>query len=1248
MKKGLLGRKQRNDEINKQFARQPVPVNTESVDEIIQFMNSNVIGDVEEEEVVEEQKASLDTLISPQPASKPPRLSRDSVPRMGELNTFQQQQIENQLAIVDVRHNDEEVVLLPLDAVEQRDLILDQLDEIINERYGNVLREIIGNNQDERERNRLIAIYKSLSGYDRLVDSDELLRVMSIEQLQTKIDIHFNTYVTWLKTRTNNYIQQYFQFATPKIQEIILALNHFPTAFFVNPDQPDILGNRTMLNFKQITFFVCYIALLCIIIILYFIASLIKFINDVDTMFGIIVEIATENEDIRNLRNEYRTRACMTGLGLLEYTLRCIDVTRILKLMFSKVGIIPTIAIMCICIYVFRSQSPVFNWIYVVFFKVLRIVVESVPTLNRTAESTKGALLLFFDTQIRGVNQVAYEKFTPRVKTLVDTAIYVSNTTGVLLDEAKDFVNNTFTLVPLLCANLTEQVVNANYTDLSIRAASGTRDAVGNKAEAATQQISSTIVTGVTSVSDLVLDIATSGIEDGIDTFYLVAGVIKDYSVFWASLVIDKDPELTEIVEGNQGAEVVTDDINIEIITKEQVIARLRDETEGDKSILKDESSIWLEVFQEAAIAGDVILHSPNVNKEHTYIISDNRFSKIPKLILANQITVDPRSFTTQTVVDNRLTTDNVETKENVETDALTVDVVKYSYVGDGRTSTKNDYLEPEGQMVQYKKEAKVILDDIKLFNDIDFNSIIIPLMKDRYGESSVNNVSLEKVPFDPPQNNAAKEIIYYAGSMVLKIMLPEITIEELQTDLARARTAINNIYGDSKIVLKKSILAIHDTTKYVLTTDREGLKNKLKKRAEDIKSATADQVRLTLVEYENVIKVAVVVVAGTAILYVAPAAVGLTATILPPLYTTSVAGLQLVGSMGYHSGRAIGYGGYVAVNNVFYPTARAAVYMLSRLLGNFIGNTIRINPDMTVTTTNEVTNFIFGNGAMWLPLDQSIGPAIQTVSEHSAMVVRGVSEVGEVLTPFVRHNVDELARLIYRNPDTVGAFATLTAAATASKLVGDAINDAKKNPEHNTKLLRGSVEKELLTPEPSPRSSDVSVLETPDFMDPWYNGLSSVQKDELNFEYDKYIKTLSKAEKEAIDFKEDYRQYLIDNKKATKEAMDRDRLTAKFIIMKQIQYRINKEAEAEAEAAMNDATKINQPAQPETKTNSEERKSLIDTVSNYFTTSRGGSKKKRKGSAKKSTRKHNKKSGKKGKPSKRKMSNKKRRHTRR
>ena len=1247
MRKTLMERRKRDAEINEQFGRVPAPVNTESVDDIIRFLNNNVIGHVEEETAlvpageniaedfsVEAQKVALDTLVSPAPASKAPRLFRGSVPLMGEMPRFQaEHQIEEPRLDVLVEEPIQHSGEMALQAFNvAQDEFLGRLNAMVEERYGNVLREIIENNNDEREKNRLIAIYKSLSRYESLRDTDEFLHTLPINVLQERINHQFNTYVTWLKTRTNTYIQQYFQFATPKIREIILTLNQFPAAFFVDPDQADMLGNRSStLNFKQITFFVCYIALLCILLILYFIAGLIKFINDVDTMFGILVEIATETQDIRELRNEYRTRACMTGLGLLEYTLRCINVNHILKLMLSKVGIIPTIAIMCICIYVFRSQSPIFNWICVVVFNVLRIIVDNTPTTTPAAGATKRAIILFIDTQIHGVNQVAYENSPSKVQNLVDTAVYVTNTTSVFLDEAKDFVNNTMTVVPLLCANLTEQVVNANFTDISIRTVNDTANVVRDNLHDITEQISGIIETSVTGASEAIVDISTRVLEQGLGGLFLGMSVINEYSLFWASLVIEE--------EEDNGA-----------INREEVIPRLKEEVGEHNILLHDESSMWLSIFQETAEAGDNILHSKQVNGNHIPFISE-KFSKISKIpIPANQITIDPRSFTTQTVVDDRFIKYDVGPDEN---DAYTVDHVKSGYVGDGRTSVTNDHYGPEDQMVPYKQEAKVILDKIRLFDEIDFNSIIIPLMKDRYGDDSTENmVSLEKVPFEPPSNNAMKDAIHYVGGIVLKIALPETSITELQTDLLNARNAINNIYVDSKIILKKTILTVHGTTEQFLSFNQKEMIDKLNARANAIKSATAEQVHTTLVHYNTVIKVSVVVVAGTAILYVAPAAVGLAATILPPLYTTSMAGLQLVGSMGYHGGRAIGHGGYVAVNNVFYPTARAAVYMLSRVLGSLIiGNTVRINPDtMAVITTNEVTNFIFGNGAMWLPLDQSIGPALQVVTENAALVAQTANEISGVVTPFVRHNVNELASLIASNPTTIGAFATLTAAATTSTIVGNAIIEAKRNPVSNTSHLRRREDIILLdTPQNSPRSSYVDDLETTDFMDPWWNGLSSTQKDELNIEYGKYIKRLSNGEKEALDFKEDYRQYLITNNKATKEAMDRDRLTAKYIIMKQIQNRINKEAEAETEAAMNDATKINRPAQPETKTNSEERSSLIGAVSNFFTTpKRGGSKKKRKGTAKKSTRRYKKKSGKKGKSSKRKGSNKKRRHTRR
>jgi hypothetical protein len=1249
-------RKQRDDEINEQFASQPASVNTESVDDIIRFLNNNVIGhveeetaivlrgdDIEEQPSVKKQKAALDKLVSPQPASKPPRLSRDSVPRMGEMNTFQVEEEQEQEPVRGLLNDELEapnpeavVVLEEFDNV--RDAFLNQLNRILDNRVNSVLDEVMKNVAEEAKQRRLRAIYKSLTGID-------LLETLDTETLQERVNIQLNTNVTWLKTRMNNYILQYFEFAVPKINDIIQALKQFPAAFFVNPDQYDFdisgRGTRT-LNFKQITFFVCYIALLCIIIFLYLITGLIKFINDVDTMLGITIEILTENEDIRNLRNEYRARACMTGLGLIEYTLRCINVNHILKLMFSKVGIIPTIAIMCICIYVFRSQSPFFNWIYVLFFKVLRIIIQTFPAADTTAEITKKTVIVFIDTQIYGIDQVAYESSPQRVRDVVDTAIYVSNTTSILVSDAKEFVNNTMDLVPLLCANLTEQVVNANYTDLSIRAASGTVGVINSGIEETAEIVSKNVGDSVVGASNLMVDIGTTALDHGLGALYAGMTIIQDYSIYWGSLVIDK--EETDVDED---------------ITKDEIISRLREDTQTD-NIFQDEAAMWLSVFHETALAGDFLLHSQDLNKEHTPFISD-KFSKIPNPIIANQITVNPRSLITQTLADENLLKAEHD-EQNVIVDNAKSDIMRFG------TSTDNDHEERNDQIAVIEDKnstikAKDVLDKSQFIDDIDFNSIIIPLIKDRYGEEPVRECSLEKVPIDPPQNNVAKEIIHYAGSMVLKIMLPEITIEELQTDLANARAAINNIYTDTKIVVKKTILHAHDTSSYVLTMKQGELRDQLIARAKAIKSATKDTVSQTLTEYNGIVKVAVVVVAGTTILYVAPAAVGLAATILPPLYTTSMAGLQLVGSMGYYGGRAVGYGSYVAVNNVFYPTARAAVYMLSRLLGSFVGNTIRMNPDTRVlTVTNEFTNFIFGNGAMWLPLDQSIGPALQTVSEHSAMVVRGVSEVGEVLTPFVRHNVKELASLIYHNPNTVGAFATLTAAATSSAAVANAIIEAKKNPESNTSHLRGIENKTtsediilLNTPQNSPRSSGVDNL-----MERWFNGLSEQERNQLNAEYDN--RQLTQGEKDAEDFKEEYRQYSIGRKGIsgkiiTKEDIDRDRQLDKLTYMSVMKDRMDKEG-----VGMKiDETIIDRQRQP---MNSKERARISEeekgaaaadegflgrvskSVSGMF--GRGGSKKKRKGSAKKSTRKHNKKSGKKGKSHKRKGSNKKRRHTRR
>jgi hypothetical protein len=1198
-----------------------VPVNTESVEDIINFLNNNIIGEQERQVVlpgqvvptIQEQKAALNQLVSPQPASRVSRVSRGDVPSIGYNNTIQAAAHNDEdelVAIENIQHNEEALVAIEentphneeqaLVDLEDFDLaknaFIQQLGILMDNRLKSVedmIEQIKEDGDVAKERAKLIAIYESLTAI-------KLSDTLEIEVLRERVKIQLNTYVTWLKTRMNNYILDYFTFATPKIQEILKILEYLPSTFFTDPDNIDMLGNSsTSLNFKQVSYFVCYIALLCILLMLYLVAGLMKFINDIDTMLGITLEIMSENQDIRELRHEYRKQACMTGLGLIEYTLRCINVNHILKFMFSRVGIIPTISIMCICIYVFRNQSLFFNKIYILFFQVLRIVVQTIPTSNSTAEVTKKTVIIFIDTQIYGVEKVAYDRSPQQIKDAIDTVNYVTNSTSSLIGEAKDFVNNTMILVPLLCANLTEQVVNANYTDVSINTARGTSDILTTTVEDITEQVSSVIKTSVIDTSNIVVNIAEGGLEKGLEALFVGMSVINDYSIYWASLVIEEEEDGSKL-------------------NSDEIIQRLKEEIDDTQEIIfQDEAGLWLSVFHETALVGDSLLHTSSLTKEHTSFISD-RFSKIPNPILNNQITVNPRSLITRT--DEQILLGELEyPQQNVIVDNSYPDVIRKG------TLTENDFEEPPGQMVPYEKTAKSVLD-----KTIEFNSVILPLMKERYGKEIVNednSTSLERVSFEPPPNDKLKKMIHVAGGIVLKVIMPETTLEQLQRDIADARDAINNLYGESKVVLKTTILKINEASTYVLSLNKDKLKNELAQRAKDIKDANGELVSQTLIQYNGFIKVAVVVVAGTTILYVAPAGLGLAATILPPLYSTSVAGLQLVGSMGYYSASSVARGGYVMVNNVFYPTARAAVYMLSRLLGIFIGNTVRINPQtLTVTTTNEVTNFIFGNGAMWLPLDQSIGPIVETVYENSALVAQGASEIGEVLVPFVRHNINEFASVIAQKPNTIGAFSTLTVAATSSALVGQALNEAKNNPESNSNHLRKEPE----------------ILDTSAFMDPWYNSLTEPEKVQLDSEYNYYIRDLTPEEKQKLDFKEDYRQWLIEHKKKTEEEMARDRLTEKYVIMKKIQKEMNKQ-----ENRMMAAETITKSEEDAMKADETVFGRVSKSVSGLFGRG-GGSKKKRKGSAKKSTRRHKKKSGKKGKSNKKKRSNKKRRHTRR
>jgi hypothetical protein len=478
-------------------------------------------------------------------------------------------------------------------------------------------------------------------------------------------------------------------------------LNKFPNAFFEDPDnyELDILGRgESHINLKQITFFVGYIAFLCILLFIYLITSLIKFINDVDTMFGITIETLTEDEDILKLRNEYRRKACITGLGLIEYTLRCINISAILKLLFSKFGILTTISIMCICICVFRSYSPFFNWMYVLIFKVLRVIVEITPVRDTSSYFGKQSVVVFIDSQIYGVTNTAYNSAPQSVKVAVDALSYAANTTGMIVKDTNDIVNKTIELVPLLCANLTEQVVNANYTDLSMR----TQDIVETGLDNAADIVSKVIEQNIVGVSNLFVDLTTSAIDTGLGAVFVGLSVIQDYSIYWGSVVIEDTEEVIETIRENVAE--VDDVVKFQNTNKFQ-----------------NEADMWLSILLETAKSGDILLHSPIVNSEvgkygkHMSVIA-NKMYNIPDPIPHNQLTINPRSLLTQ--VDTRVL-ENMERGIQSPPRVSQTDIdfsEKYKTRG---TSIYNDYVGKNDQIALREDVLREVSEEQALARDI-------------------------------------------------------------------------------------------------------------------------------------------------------------------------------------------------------------------------------------------------------------------------------------------------------------------------------------------------------------------------------------------------------------------------------------------------------------------------------------------------------------------------------------------------
>jgi len=1230
MKKRLL---EQTGYIRNSVVSNPIPlVNTDSPGEIAEFLHNNIIGDGVGNIMRTSEKKALSQLVfvSPSPASRAPRSQGisdsfvlptliDEVPEPPKnvevaLYVQNDSDIEEARQLVVSEFNDR------ISSLE--DVVRKTLEKITENQTQGMERE-----NENKEREKLRAIYKSLFGFEASPSLDNTT-------LRDRINNQFTTNVTWLKTKINDDINQYFTFATPKIREILSILSKFPAEFLEKPDsyELDLIGRgERNINFKQVVFFIGYLAFLCILLFIGLIATIIKFFNYVDIIIGSTVEGLNEDRDVLEMRNKYREAVGVIGIGIIEYTMRCINIVTILKCMFSRCGILVTIGIMGIFIYLCRSSSSAFNWVYILIFKVLRIIVEYVPAGDTYSYFGKKSITVFIDSQITNVSNAVYNA-SPQVRAVQDTINFVTNTTGPILDNTKEFVNITMTAVPLITAGIINNVVNANLTEVS----QVTQTAVNSVVSNAASIVSKVAEDNIVGVSNFFVDITASAIDTGLGGVFLGLSVMQDYAILFAATTIENGDDVGVVEDNVEVVETLREDVNDFQNTDE----------------FKNERDIMLSIVLETLSAGDSLLHSSigtdKIGKysKHMYFIAE-KMSAIPAIVPHNQLTINPRSLLTQT--DTGLL-ENIErgyqsSPQISDSEQL---LIKFKPMG---TSIDNVYDEKSGQMIipgnatqdvitgNATQDAVTILtklEDIGINNNT-YNSVILPLAKERYGNGYGE---LTKFSLEPIDNPNVMSMINITGSMVLKCILPPEDIDNIIVLQKAASRAINEVIDGSRFVIKKGLLYTIDRTGEVLAIGREGLSNKVREKANTIKESNAQTISNVLTRYEDLIKVSVIIVGGTAILYVAPAASGFISTLLPPLYTASVTGLQLVGSMGYYTGRAVGYAAYAGVNNVFYPTLRASVYMLSQLLGrNLIGNSYLINRD-SVVVSNEFTKFIFGNAAMWLPLDQSMAPLMQTVSENYALVARAAYEIEDTLSPFVRHNMYALAKTIQENPNVVNAFGVTSVAIASSTAVGIAINDAKRSSvssENFRGTRRRNLDKEILdTPQGTPRNSSIAEQYT-DSLQSWYNTLPPAEQKSLLAEYEN--RTLTPGEKIVEDFNEDYRMYTVgrpnaDGKIITEVDAELDRITTKLRYIKQIYDRRKKEEE--------DMQKNEQPKQPPIQQPS---KSITDRFSDLF---KGGYKKTRRRRVKKSTRKGNKKSGKKGKSNKKRHSNKKRKYSRR
>jgi hypothetical protein len=876
-----------------------------------------------------------------------------------------------------------EIINSPENVIALKNILLNVIPENVT-----LTEQLVVNSNNE------LGFYQNL--YNGLYN-ERVEQAFTISDLQEKIDAKFNSKIGWLKSRMNNYVDGYLNFASPIIGNITTTLGYFPTNLLASPDQLDFSAANTngqYINIQQITLFIGHITLLCVILFINFTAVFIKTLNDIDTIFGSIVEVLAESPSVLNLRNEYRKKACIQCVGLLEYTFKCINIKTILRLLFSQVGILGTITTMIIFIAIFRNQTQLFNWIYVLFFKVLLLIVETTENTGKTTD------LIFINSQSSGISGTVESMGDISYTTLPEKAQYIidltANNTNMIISEASNFYKNVMVAFPLVCANISHQVFNSNISSF--------QQVITEKFEETVTSVAK--YTSDIALGNMALDYSRIVIENILFGTFAFTRAVNQLSVFAALLIVNEDDN--GLMNNKYGIEALRSDVTD--TRNSNVFVSKVDQQLAIPIILTEE------VYK---LYSSPFTKDMNIEKIHMNFLSRNMFI-IPQPSLRNQLSVNPRYVTkvSEFIATAADKNKDVKSKELRQIFATSMDGSAVKNTG-----------------------------TLSLLNESDV--AIIPTMEPVYQSSSYNQPSelgLARIPLQLSSKSVVGSI-NTAGGIILKCVLPEEDLINLIQDVNYIGSVINKYYFYNKIdtTTRGEILNLNYTE-----SNLDILRSEIRQRAQDIKDANSEITSQTMQSYQSMIKIGVVIAGGAAIFYVAPSSLGLAAPFYPPLYNANVTGMQLVGSVGYRGSGTASSASYIGFNYVFFPTARFGLYMLTKFADS-----------LSKKTTGDIgaQQVVFGDNSVYLSFGGSIEPIINTNIPYYDAVAPTVERNMYAIGYNLSQKSDKLIDLILSNPNYITGFATVILASNSGFSLENTLNvrnkpnmeDLRNTPLNNT-----------------------------------------------------------------------------------------------------------------------------------------------------------------------------------------------------